>query len=233
LLGSIDLGRVFGRSVELRGGVIGGYVGTEWASGIFPIPRRDDRILGTQARLLVDTLDDHRVPHAGVKIDIQLMSPQGWLGSDQEYDRLLGQAMWAIGVGQHTALIDVQAGTDLGSTLPYYQDFYLGGLRTISGYHVDRLRGSVFGLASAGWLHRLGGGALPFASRSYLGLWVDAGNVWFDQAEARVDDLLLSAAVSLLLETPLGPLHLGYGRTDDGSDAFHVDFGIHLGTPAN
>ena len=39
--------------------------------------------------------------------------------------------------------------------------------------------------------------------------------------------------MTLLFETPLGPLHDGYGRADDGHDAFHLEFGVHLATPAN
>jgi NTE family protein len=233
LLGSLELGRVVGRDLELRAGVMGGHLSTEWASGLFPIPKLNHGVAGMQASLLHDSLDSHRVPHDGLKLELRFFSPQDLIGSDVAYDRLWGQFLAAASNSKGTLLIDLQGGTDLGSNMPYYAHYYLGGLRHLSGYHVDRNRGSTFGLASVGWLHRLGGGTLPVASRTYLGFWFDTGNTWFDTETARLDDLIHSGAVSLLVETPLGPLHLGYGRSDRGHSAFHLDFGIHLGTPVN
>ena len=99
---------------------------------------------------------------------------------------------------------DLQGSTDFGSGMPYYQHFYLGGLHALSGYHVQRLHGRAYGLANVGWLHRLSGSDLPFASKTYLGLWFDAGNVWLDSQDAAFDDLIYNGAITLLLETPLG-----------------------------
>jgi NTE family protein len=233
LLGGVDVGRALGRSMELRAGLAGGLLSTDWSSGLIPIPERDDEVVAVQASILFDTLDDHRVPRSGVRGEIRYFSPQSWAGVDVTYERLGGQLLTAMGTERNRVIVDLEGGTDLGGGLPFYQHFYLGGLRGVSGYSVQRLRGTNFGLASVGWLHRLGGGSLPFASRSYVGLWLDAGNVWFDDDAVRMDDVITSAAISLLLETPLGPLHVGYGRADDGNDAFHLDFGIHLGSPVN
>jgi NTE family protein len=168
-----------------------------------------------------------------VAVDLRFFSPQAALGSDVDFDRLWGHAIAATSNSKGTLLMSLQGGTDLGSPAPFYEDFYLGGLRSLSGYHVERKRGSTFGVASVGWLHRLGGGTLPVASRASLGFWFDVGNVWFDSEDPRLGDLIYNGAVSLLIETPLGPLHLGYGVADGGQSAVHLDFGIHLGSPAN
>ncbi|MBD3220603.1 BamA/TamA family outer membrane protein [bacterium] len=229
----VDVGRAVGRSLELRAGLVGGQHATEWTNGLLRVPKLHDEFLAVRTGLTFDSLDDHRLPAHGVKGEIRLLSPQPWLGSDVQYDRLWGQFLVAVGGDRNTVLLDIEGGTDLGSDPPYYQHFYLGGLRSLSGYQIDRLRGTSFGLASVGWLHRLAGGALPFATRSYLGLWLDAGNVWFDEQDVGLDDMIYNAAISLLLETPLGPLHIGYGRADDGNDAVHLDFGVHLGSPVN
>ncbi len=231
--GVLDLGRTLGRTAEIRGGFYGGHLSTEWSSGLFPVPKQNDTTVGMRGVLRVDTLDDHRVPRQGVKAGVYYESPQPWLGTEMDYDRLWGQFFAAAGSHDDRILFDLQGGTDFGSAMPYYQHFYLGGLRALSGYHVQRLRGRAYGLASLGWLHRLGGGDLPFASKTYLGLWLDAGNVWLDSQDAALNDLIYNGAITLLLETPLGPFHVGYGRADNGRDAFHIDFGIHLASPAN
>jgi NTE family protein len=233
LLAGLDLGRSLGRTAEIRAGAFAGNMATDWASGIFPVPERNDGVAGLRAALTIDTLDDHRVPQRGMLLTANLITPQRWLGNEVAYDRLWGQLFVAAGSRDDRVLIDLQGGTSFGSDMPYYQDFYLGGLRALSGYHLQRLRGQAYGLASVGWLHRLGGGNLPFSSKTYLGLWADAGNAWFDSRDASLGDLIYNAAISLLFETPLGPLHLGYGHADDGRDAFHLDFGIHLASPAN
>ena len=232
-LAGLDLGRAFGRFMEWRVGLIGGHYGTDWSAGILPIPERNDRHVGYDAGLRIDTLDDHRLPQRGMKLGVHWQSYQDWLGADVKYDRLWGHLLVARPAGRGRFLLDVQGGSGLGTDMPFYQHFYLGGLRSISGYHIDRLRGDSFGSASVGYMQRLGGSDLPFASKTHVGVWLDAGNTWWDEDDATLDDLIYSAAVSLMFETPLGPLHVGYGRSDDGQDAIHLDFGVHIGTPVN
>jgi len=233
LMGGISLGRTLGRTAEIRAGVLGGHQSTEWASGLFPIPKQNHISVGLKASLGLDTLDDHRVPQQGIKLVAQMTSFQPWLGADTKYDRLWGQLFAAAGNQGDRFLLDIQGGTDFGTGMAYYQHFYLGGLRAISGYPVQRFRGVAYGLASVGWLHRIGGGELPFSNRTYLGVWADAGNTWLSASDASFDDLIYSGAISLLFETPLGPLHFGYGRSEQGNDAIHLDFGIHLASPPN
>jgi NTE family protein len=232
-LAGFDVGRAVGRFMEIRAGVTGGHYGTDWSAGILPIPERNDRHVGLAASLRIDTLDDHRLPHSGMKLGLHMESFQEWLGADVEYDRAWGHLLVARPVGRGRVLMDVQGGSGFGTGMPFYQHFYLGGLRSVSGYHINRLRGDSFGAASIGYMQRLGGSDLPFASKTHVGVWLDAGNTWWEEEDVQMDDLLYSAAVSLMFETPLGPLHMGYGRSDDGQDAIHLDFGVHIGTPVN
>jgi len=232
--GGLDLGRSFGRWLELRAGVWADHVETSWVSGLLPLPEDGFGAIGPQARLVIDTLDDHRLPRRGVFARVDYAAPRGWLGSDLRYERLQADLQLALasGRGDDVWHLRLGAGSDLGSGVPFYDDFLLGGLRSLSGYAPERLRGTCFALAGAGWLHRLRGSRLEFLGPTYLGLWFDAGNTWFDQDLMRLDEFRLNGAVSLLFETALGPLHLGYGRADDGHDTLHFEFGVHLGLAA-
>ena len=39
---NLDAGRTLGRMAELRLGAFGGHFSTEWASGLFPVPKQND-----------------------------------------------------------------------------------------------------------------------------------------------------------------------------------------------
>jgi NTE family protein len=233
LAGTLDLGRSVGRWLDLRVGAEVARLGYDFTVGLVGLPPDRGEIAGPRAVLTIDTLDSHVRPYHGLFVQADYERPSGWLGTDLEYERLWGHALWAVGGERNTILLDAQAGTDLGTTMPFTEDFYLGGLRTLSGYNTSYLRGDAFGLASVGWLHRLGGSDLPFASRVHLGLWAEAGNTWLQSQDFTMDDLLYCGAVTLLIDTVAGPLHLGYGRSDRGRDAFHLEYGIHLASPRN
>jgi NTE family protein len=206
---------------------------TDARSGTLPVQPAAALAAGPVVRLRVDRLDDHRIPKTGFAAQARWNGPRRWLGSDDRWDRLWGNFLFARTFGNTTLLGKFQGGTDLDTDLPYYRDFFLGGLRNLSGYKFGQLRGRTFGAGSVGLVQRLGGGSLPFASRYFLGLWFDAGNVWAGTSEASLSDLRYCGAVSLILDSPLGPLEFGYGLAEAGNYAVHLNFGIHFATPAN
>ena len=58
----------------------------------------------------------------------------------------------------------------------------------------------------------------------YLGVSLEAGNVWQLEGVDQ-DDLILANSLYLGTDTTLGPIALGYGRTDDDSQAFYFYLG--------
>lgn len=202
-------------------------------AGVPPEAPASDVAVGPTARVRIDRLDDPRIPRTGFAGNLTWSGPRGGLGADARWDRLWGDLIMAHSFGRTTVLGKIQGGSDLGSDMPYYRDFYLGGLRSLAGYRIDHLRGRAFGVGSLGLLQRLGGGSLPFASRYYLGLWFDAGNAWEQPADASLADLVYCGALSFILDSPLGPLEVGYGLAEGGDYAFHLNFGIHFATPSN
>ena len=231
--GVLGLGRSFGRWLDLRVGVEAARLTYNFTVGLVNIPRTAEEISGPRVRLVVDTLDDHARPRTGLYLRTDYQRPSGWFDTPLEYERLWGSALAAFGNETDIVLLDAQGGTDLGTEMPFHQQFYLGGLRTLSAFNTSYLRGDAFGLATAGLLHRLGGSNLPFSSRAYLGLWLEAGNTWYPSQETTLDDLRYCGAISLLLDTVAGPFHLGYGRSTMGHDAFHLEYGVHLASPRN
>ena len=62
---------------------------------------------------------------------------------------------------------------------------------------------------------------------AHLGASLEAGNVWADRRDIG-SDLLLNGSVFVAVDSPFGPLFLGYGRAQGGDSAIHLTFGSLL-----
>lgn len=103
---------------------------------------------------------------------------------------------------------------------------YLGGFLNLSGYHKDALAGSRKAFSAGIYQFDLGKSLLNLEQFPlYLGLSLETGNVWQEDEEINRKDLILASSVYLGTDTSLGPIALGYGRTDDHTDAFYFYLG--------
>jgi NTE family protein len=103
---------------------------------------------------------------------------------------------------------------------------YLGGFLNLSGYNKNALAGSKKAFSAGIYQFDLGKSLLHLEQFPlYLGLSLEVGNVWQQDEEINRKDLILGATTYLGTDTSLGPIALGYGRTDDNSDAFYFYLG--------
>ena len=103
---------------------------------------------------------------------------------------------------------------------------YLGGFLNLSGYQRNALGGSKKAFAAAIYQFDLGRSFLNLEQYPlYFGVSTEAGNVWQQEQEITHQDLILSSSAYIGTETSLGPVALGYGRTDSHSDAFYFYMG--------
>lgn len=102
---------------------------------------------------------------------------------------------------------------------------YLGGFLNLSGYQKNALAGSKKVFVAGVYQFDLGKSLLNLDEFSlYLGLTLEAGNVW-QQAEPIDQDLIVSNALYIGTDTSLGPIALGYGRTNQQDQAFYFYLG--------
>ena len=147
------------------------------------------------------------------------------LGADVSYDKMAGSFSQVFHRGRHRVYVALDGGTNLGTEVPFYDDFLVGGFGSLSGFKEGQLRGPLFGVARLGYYARSGGLSGRFGRGVYLGGWVEAGNAWANRSEARLDNLIYSGTVGAGVDTFLGPAYLVYGRSDDGHDAFYLSLG--------
>lgn len=103
---------------------------------------------------------------------------------------------------------------------------YLGGFLNLSGYQKNALAGSKKVFSAGVYQFDLGRSFFNLAQFPlYLGLSFEAGNVWQQGQEVNHQDLILSSSTYIGTDTSLGPVALGYGRTDTDVQTFYFYLG--------
>jgi NTE family protein len=230
--GRISMGANLGQIGEVRAAWWRGRAKADRYAGDPGVPYMMDDVGYLRLRLGFDRLDDHAIPQRGTSGQFHAWFARSALGDSHDYSRYWGSLVGAATRGFWTFQFRAQAGGSEGD-MPYYRDYHLGGLRNFTGYVDGALNGGAFGMAGAGVLYHLAGMRLPYMPQWYLGGWIDAGNAWALPEEVRWDDSEVGGALTLLLETALGPLELGYGYNTVGRGTVYLQGGVHFERPFN
>lgn len=163
-------------------------------------------------------------------------------GSDLEYWKINYRNTLLLPLTKKLTLSmrgDIAWGDSYGDTsdLPFFEKYFAGGIRSVRGYENNSLgplssKDDAFGgnfrtLASAELFF-----PAPFASdnRSIrLGAFVDAGNVFPDIDDFEASDLRLSAGLSMIWLSPVGPLTFSIAEAlnaEDGDEIQQFQFNI-------
>lgn len=108
-----------------------------------------------------------------------------------------------------------------GKQLPFFKNFYAGGIGSVRGYESSSL-----GPVDASTGYRVGGNRRAIGSAEFLfpmpgsgqdksvrlGAFVDAGQVWGIGEKMSLGDLRYSAGLSLSWSSPVGPLKFSFGQ---------------------
>ena len=114
----------------------------------------------------------------------------------------------------------------LGSEpLPAGELFQWGGLLQQSGYPTGALLGEELMFGRLVYLNRLARSNL--LDSVYAGASLEIGKMRRPLVPGNDEGILRSFALLLGLDTPIGPLYLGYGRANHGFDSLY----LYLGNP--
>ena len=126
--------------------------------------------------------------------------------------------------GQHTIKPILYWGMS-DQTTPFSEQFRLGGLDSFFGLRDEELIGRHLFLASLEYrfkIERL----LPF--ETYLRLRYDIGNVWLNNVDVKIGDVLHGFGCTLSFNTFLGPFSIAYGQSDDKRSNFYFSSGFNF-----
>lgn len=212
----LDLGASLGAFGEARLGAVWRNVESKIDTGSPALPDINEKTAGPRALLVMDQLDNAWFPRRGIRTVASAYFADESMGSDRNYKRIEGQFVGAGSWGPHTFNAALSGGSNLGSDLPAYETFTLGGPLRLSGYRINEFSGREMSFGRLMYYNRTI--TLPdlLGSGVYAGASLEAG-----QMRNRFDNLpyggtIMSGSIFLSADTSLGPAYFGIGVGESG-----------------
>src|SRR5471030_340110 len=187
-----------------------------------------------------DQRDSAILPTKGVlaRANLEVGLPGGTL----KYYKLTEQTQWYYPISRtYTLMLNGELGTAdglSGKPLPFYKNFYAGGVTSVRGYDSFSLgprdaQGNFLGgtrrvVGNAEVLFPVPGTGVDRSMR--LAVFLDGGQVFGEDEKVSISDLRYSTGLSFSWNSPMGPLRLSYGhplnaKAGDRIQHFQFQFG--------
>lgn len=179
-----------------------------------------------------DSLDNAQFPTRGAHVDLSYEMYRPVLGGEVQGDvaRLIADwipNLWPADSRYHL-LLGMRLSSALDNTNFFETQSFLGGFLNLSGYDQRALYGNQSALFRAVIYRRTGTLDAIFSTPFYVGASLEAGNTWHDKQDVRLGTLNYAGSIFAGLQSPLGPVFLGYGYADGGHNAVYLTFGSLL-----
>ena len=175
---------------------------------------------GIDLQLTLDTQDDAEFPSSGWYLDARHTRYLPMLDADTEGFSSRAQAAFAFTALRGRWLIAAQARDRRGDA---HEDVAtLGGPFRLSGYGIDRLRGTGSALATLQYNYPL---AQVLQYPLFVGGSLEAGQVWRAGQRPAFDRTIFAGSLYSALDTPLGPIYFGLGLAEEGEEAVFLRLG--------
>jgi NTE family protein len=174
-------------------------------------------------RFSVDTMDSVAFPREGGQAVLEWRaSRQELLDADADFDQLLFAGSYAKTWGRHTVLTTLRWDTTISGTAADSRLFRMGGFFDISGLNQNQLSGQHATRVGAAYYRRIGDLALFPA---FAGMSLELGNVWKTREDISSHGSILGGSFWAGVDTPVGPVYVGYGRAEGDEQAFYISLG--------
>lgn len=179
-----------------------------------------------------DSLDDAQFPTRGAHINLSYEWFRPWMGGavDGDVARLTADWVpdWGLSTGRYHLLLGVRMSSAIQDTNNIETQDFLGGFLNLSGYTERSLFGNQTALGRAVLYRRTGSLDALFSTPIYIGASLEAGNTWHRKSDVEFGSLIYAGSVFAGVESPLGPVFLGYGYAAGGHGAIYLTFGSLL-----
>ena len=147
--------------------------------------------------------------------------------TQQPSDQVTLNYIGAYSFGRDTFQLSASGGMTLQSQVTDVNQLYsLGGFLNLSGLRANSLLVPNFGIMRVLYYRQIGrGGPGYFDVPTYVGMSLEAGNVWQTRSEASFSNTQKDASIFLGLDTFLGPLYLATGFDEHGNQAWYLVLG--------
>lgn len=192
------------------------------------LPGGAERFAGLRLGATWDTLDSISFPTRGLRANVELLSLQPWAGGRADGEVVRASFDRALSWQRYNVLLGVRLASAVDDQTAFQSQSFLGGFLNLSGFAERSLVGNQAALARAVFYRRTGDTSRLFALPLYVGGSLEAGNVWQERRAFGTGTAIVGGSLFAGLDTPLGPVFLGFGRNSSGADAWYLSFGSML-----
>ncbi|MFK7996490.1 MAG: patatin-like phospholipase family protein [Granulosicoccus sp.] len=228
----IDGGILFDRWGELRFGVRYGSsdlesVPVESAQGVVTdstnLPGENDA--SAFIRFTIDSLDELSWPHVGTLATISHTEHLDVADAELDYSETEFVVLKPITRGANTLTLQAAISSTEGADSDTRVSARLGGFLKLSGFSMNELRGQHSLLVSGTYYRRVNPRSILFDLPIYIGGSLEAGDVFTQRSDISLDGLTVAGSAYVGLDSPIGPVYLGYGTNDQDSERFYFSVG--------
>jgi NTE family protein len=193
--------------------------------------------LGFFGRYRLDSLDSYSLPNSGYFLNLDYLLSHDRVASEaggltDSYDETVYEyslrAIGATSFGRHTLVANaeysaVKSKQSIAPIVPRA----IGGLLHLSGIPRNSLIGENEAFTSLVYRYRWFDNDFGlFTSPVYLGASIEYGGVWSDKSiHLNNAPLYVAGSVFAGIDSPVGPVMLGYGRTEQDYDSYYLSVG--------
>jgi NTE family protein len=220
----VAAGRNIGTWGELRAGVRRSTGSVELELGDPALVPEEDFEEGELfARFSVDTLDNLPFPREGAIGFVEWRgSRPSDLGAQADFDQVSLSAAYAKTWDRYTLLTRFRYDATVDGVAPVNSLARLGGFLDMSGYNRNELTGQNAARVGTVFYRQINNlTILP----AYAGVSLEYGNVWDNRRDISARDSILGGSIWVGVDTPIGPVYAGYGRSEDDVGAFYLFLG--------
>jgi NTE family protein len=212
---------------EVRAGLRYGNGSSRVLVGDPTLPTGEFDLGGVFAQFGYDRLDSASFPKRGQAFRLGWLGDRESLGASVDADIVTASWQVARSHDRYSFVLSMDAGSALDDVVASPQElFTLGGLFEISGLTPDALSGTQYGIARSIVYRRISrGGTGFFEYPAYLGISLEAGNVWATRDDVDWGHLETGGSLFLGAESPFGPVYLAAGLASGGETAFYLYLG--------
>jgi NTE family protein len=172
-----------------------------------------------------DRLDDRYLPTRGLYSQFKYTKSIDSLGADASFEQVEFTLFGSKTFGLHNLIFGGQFSTSLDNNVPIYAWYTGGGFLNMSGFEPNSLVGPHYGQLMLGYRYQVGkSGFLP----GYAGMTVEYGNATFKRKDV-FSDGLINGSFYLAYNSPLGPIYLGVGWSEQRSALYFLRLGSVFG----
>ena len=229
--GALAFGREFHRHAKFTAGFVryrGNLDITVGDPDIKPFSFNGGELFG---ELKYDRLDDRYLPTRGIYSFLKYTNSIESLGADESFEQIEFSIAGSHTFGFHNFIwggkynTSLKDNTSQDDDVPIYAFYTGGGFFNMSGYEPNSLIGPHFGQVLAGYRYQVAkSGFLP----GYVGMTLEYGNATEDRSDI-FSDGLLNGSFYLGYKSPLGPIYLGIGWSEDRSAIYFLRLGAVFG----